>query len=116
MPKPKMPKQNYEEFSQDEFISPDEAQAKIIQMLLKVTSPSIMTELTEKEVKNIAQLKTIADIYDSNSLRVLIENYMLLKISYKRQGRKEIIGVAKPSEGQNDKMKKTLKSMVLGLK
>lgn len=116
MPKPKLPKQSYEDFTQDEFISPDEAQAKIIQMLLKVTSPEIMTELTEHEVKNIAQLKTIADIYGSESMSKLIENYMLLKISYKRQGRQEVINVARPSEGQNDKMKKTLKSMVLGLK
>lgn len=85
-------------------------------MLLKVTSPEIMTELTEHEVRILASLKTIAEQYDCEVLDALITNYMLLKISFRRQGRKEIIGVAKPDASREDKMRKSLKGMILGLK
>ena len=92
------------------------AQAKIIQMLLKVTSPEIMTELNEYEVKLLTRLLTVSQIYDCKALEKVVLNYMLTKISYKREGRKEIIKVARPSEDKDDKMRKTLKSMVLGLR
>ena len=85
-------------------------------MLLKVSNPAIMTELTEQEVRVLTTLKTIADEYDVKSLNTLINNYMLLKVSFKRQGRKEIIQVARPEKSSEEKMRKGLKSMVLGLK
>lgn len=105
---------NYGGFGEDEQLSPEEAQSKIAMMLAVSKHLETMSETTEPEVKLIGALSTIGEQFQIGLLNDYIKHYLSLKISLHRQGRKEIQEVARPSAGSDEKMKSSLKSMLLG--
>ena len=73
-----------------------------------------MSETTEAEVKLIGALMTIGEKFQIGLINDYLKHYLSLKISLHRQGRKEIQEVARPTVGSEEKMKSSLKQMLLG--
>jgi hypothetical protein len=78
----------------------EEALGKIMALLANEDKYKLITELGDGEISHFAGLLAIADTYDIQLLKNYLKNYLLLRISKKRQGRKEIIemGVARMRE------------------
>ena len=104
----------YAGFDEDASVSPEEAQSRIALMLAQSRNLETMSETTEAEVKLVGALTTVGSMYGIGLLNNYLEHYLKLKISLHRQGRKEIQEVAKPTPGSEDKMRQSLRSMLLG--
>ncbi|MGD9381717.1 MAG: hypothetical protein PVI03_04660 [Candidatus Thorarchaeota archaeon] len=105
---------SYGGFGEDEQLSPEEAQSKIAMMLAQSKHLETMSETTDAEVKLIGALSTIGKKFEIGLINDYLTHYLSLKISLHRQGRKEIQEVARPSGGHEEKMKSSLKQMLLG--
>ncbi len=104
----------YGGFGEDEQLTPEEAQSKIALMLAQSKHLETMSETTDAEVKLIGALSTIGRVYNISLINEYLHHYLSLKISLHRQGRKEIQEVAKPHGSSEERMKSSLKSMLLG--
>lgn len=82
-------------FSGGEVSSTEEAQARAIVQLTESPDPEILTQLTDIEIKRLAVLSAIADLYHSDVIKKIIEKFIRLRISYNRKGREEIVEIAK---------------------
>ncbi len=101
-------------FDTDASLTPEEAQSKIALMLADSRNLETMSETNEAEVKLIGALATIGSSYNMRLLNNYIAKYLSLKISLHRQGRKEIQEVARPQAGGEEKMRSSLKAILLG--
>jgi hypothetical protein len=107
--------ERYEDLSEDEHLTPEEAQARIAMILADTKNPEILSELNQEEIAVLASMQTIAEKYNLTLIQDFIQKFLLLRVSHKRQGRKEVIQISQGRK-EEDRMKRTLKSMVLGLK
>jgi hypothetical protein len=71
------------------------AQRIAVKMLTMPRGKAVITlsELSEKEIRTIAMLKTIADTIPDPTLKRFIYNYLLLKRAKKRHGVKEVLSI-----------------------
>lgn len=83
-------------------------------MLAQSKHLETMSETSEAEVKLIGALMTIGEKFEIGLIKDYLRHYLSLKISLHRQGRKEIQEVARPTAGTDEKMKSSLKQMLLG--
>ena len=94
-----------------EVMSAEEARAKISMILAETKRPELMSELNPLEDKMLAVLKTISIKRNSEMLKVFINYFLLYRISYLRQGRKEILEVAKGIDNEEQKVKRGFRNM-----
>jgi len=71
----------------------EEALAKISMELLSPTGDKLftVTDLTPEEIFQIAYMRRMADIFDSDMIREWLREFMLLRISRMRRGRQEFL-------------------------
>jgi hypothetical protein len=108
--------EDYRGFQKDEILTPEEAQSKIALLLAETQSPDLMSELGGEEIKLLSALQTVASETKAGILNDFILNFLRMRVSLKRQGRKEILDVSKGGIGAEEKMRKSMKSMILGLR
>jgi len=65
---------------------------KTLRILLDKKDINLKTELSDKEILEIARLQVISERINSNSLALFLSSFKELRVSKNRQGRKEIIG------------------------
>lgn len=92
----------------------EEAMGKIIALLANEDKYKLITDIQYDEISTIAGLLAIADTYDIVLLKNYLKNFLLLRISNRRQGRKEIVemGVAKVQSSANAGMMNRVKSIL----
>jgi len=92
----------------------EEAMGKIIALLANEDKYKLITDIQYDEISTIAGLLAIADTYDITLLKNYLKNFLLLRISNRRQGRKEIVemGVAKVQSSANAGMMNRVKSIL----
>lgn len=83
-------------------------------MLAKSENLDLLSETTEEEVKLVSSLSAIGEMYELGLLNAYLSKFLALKVSLRRQGRKEIQEIARPSGGTEDKAKQSLKSLLIG--
>ncbi len=89
----------------------EEAAAKSISALTETKHPKQMTELNEREIKQLTPLHTLAEEFDIEILRKVTNNFEKLRVSTSRKGRQEILEVgraARESHEQQSKWKRLL--------
>jgi len=71
------------------------AQRIAVKMLAMPKGKAIITlsELSDREIRTLAMLKTIADTIPDPTLKRFIYNYLILKRAKKRSGVKEILSI-----------------------
>jgi hypothetical protein len=71
------------------------AQRIAVKMLAMPKGKAVITlsELSDKEIRTLAMLKTIADTIPDPTLKRFIYNYLILKRAKKRSGVKEILSI-----------------------
>lgn len=94
-----------------EVMSAEEARAKISMILAESKRPELMSELNPLEEKMLAVLKTISIKRNSKMLETFINYFLLYRISLLRQGRKEILEVAKGIDSEEQKVKRGFRNM-----
>jgi len=106
--------------SEKEVFGVDEALAKISLELLDPTEQKLMTvsDLTPKEIFSLATLLCYADEFGCKTIKKWIKNFLLLRISRYRLGRREFmfLGSGLHETGTDKKGKKTLGDLFSGLK
>jgi len=92
----------------------EEAMGKIIALLANEDKYKLITDVEHNEISNIAGLLAIADTYDITLLKNYLKNYLLLRISKKRLGRKEIVemGIAKMQSSSQAGLLNRVKSVL----
>jgi len=100
----------------EESLSPEEAQAKIAMLLAKTEHLEVMSELDDDEIKLIAALRTIAKLFNNDVLNTYVDYYLKLKVSRFREGRREIKDIAVPQPSQKEKLRKSIKDILMGLR
>jgi len=88
--------------------SPSEAMAEAIKDLSKQEKLLYYTDVEKREIANISVMKVIAERYNLSWLRDYIDYELKLRVSKKRQGRKELVRVIAG-------VKKALEQKVKGL-
>jgi hypothetical protein len=107
----------YDKLAQSsEVTTPDEAIAKISMILADSKEVDILSDLTSDEVALLSSLKTVAVHTENTLLSSFVNNFLRFRISRNRKGREEIIQVARARGGEEEKMRKGFRSMVLGMK
>jgi hypothetical protein len=102
------------DYNEDASLSPEEAQAKIAMLLARSDNLKTLSETTEDEVKLISALSTLGKTYKIPLLNSYIDNYLELKVSLHRQGRKEIADISRPTTGSEERAKSSLRQMLTG--
>lgn len=92
----------------------EEAMGKLIALLSNENKFRVITELTKDEESAIAGLLALAETYDIPLLKNYIKNLLLLRVSRKREGRKEIIqmGVARLKDAMQNNLFKRMGGMM----
>ena len=68
---------------------------KIIDKLLDEKNVLQLTDLSESEIREVAELLAIADTFNVMFIKKYVKYVLLLKISKKRAGRKELLNAIK---------------------
>jgi hypothetical protein len=94
----------------------EEALAQGILDLLKTNRTKIFSDLDDEEILNISLLYTWADICKSKAITKFCDNFLQLRVSRFRLGRREIVSVASNS-GEPDRRKvKSIKDLFAGIR
>jgi len=99
---------------EEEPMTSEEAMARAISKLADVKKPDVLTELNEKEIRLLTRIITIGNFFDVELMKKTAWNFMRLRVSTKRKGRAEILGVAKAAKEQEDLKSKMRNLVTLG--
>lgn len=97
----------------------EEAMAKLSMELMKPEEEKLMTvsDITPEEVFGLATLMSYAELFKSKLIERWIENFLMLRISRFRTGRKELLMLGSGlREGGERKKRASLDSFFAGLK
>lgn len=86
----------------EESLTQEEAFAKIAMLLGNTRSPKILTELDDREIKLAAALYAVSEKTGDTTIISFLTNFLLLRVSNKREGRKELLEVAKSSRSESE--------------
>lgn len=103
----------------DEVFGKDEAFARISMELLKTDKyKKILSDLTEDEINAITSLLMIGRLIKSDLIENMVNDFLELRVSKSRMGRKEILSFALASsfEGAGGRAKAGISSLFAGLK
>lgn len=99
---------------EEEPMTSEEAMAKAISALTKTKFPDDLTELDEIEIRLLTRIMTTGNYFDVPLLKDAARVIIRLKISKKRKGRGEIMGVARAAKEQEDAKSKLKHFLTLG--
>jgi len=102
----------YKQFGQDEYMSEDEARARIATMLVNRKNLEMMSELNDYEIFKLAVVASIAQTYKVPLVELFADKLLGFKVSRAREGRREVKEVAAPSKVAQDK--KSVMDMIMG--
>jgi len=94
----------------------EEALARGILDLLKTGKTKILSDLDDEEILNLSLLYTWADITGNDTLRKFCDNFLQLRVSRFRLGRREVVSIASFSSEPERKRMKSLKDLFAGFK
>jgi hypothetical protein len=94
----------------------EEALAKGILDLLKSDKSKILSDLDDEEILNLSLLYTWAEVIDCSALKKFCDNFLQLRISRFRLGRREIVGIASYSGEPERKKIKSIKDLFAGIR
>lgn len=86
----------YDQFKQDEYLSEEEARAKIATMLANRNNLEMLSELNDFEIFQLSVVVSIAQKYEIPIVKLFTDNMLGFKVSRGREGRREIKDVAAP--------------------
>ena len=92
----------------------EEAMAKAINALTKTKFPDDLTELDEMEIRLLTRILGVGYYFDVPLLKDVGRILIRLKISKKRKGREEILGIAKAAHEQEQAKNKLKNLLTLG--
>jgi hypothetical protein len=101
-----------QQFGQDEYISEDEARARIATMLINRKNLEMMSELNDFEIFKLSIVVSIAQKYNVPLIALFADKLLGFKVSRAREGRREVKDVASPVRKEQDK--RSLMDMVMG--
>jgi len=104
----------YSQFQQDEFLSEDEARAKIATMLIDRKNRETMSELNDYEIFQLSVVNAIAKRFNINIVRQWVSELLDFKVSRARKGREEVKEVAQPSLRREQSEKKSVMDLIMG--
>jgi hypothetical protein len=94
----------------------EEAVAKGILDLLKTEKKKIFSDLDDNEILNLSLLFSWGEQIDSKVIKNICNNFLELRVSKFRLGRREIINVASYTGEPERKRVKTLKDLFTGIR
>lgn len=96
----------------------DEALAKISTQLMTPTKDNIYTisDITPEEVFGLSVLSTMAKKFDSKMIQDWIDNFLLLRVSRFRLGRKELLMLGSGMRQQTEQKKGGTADLFMGLR
>jgi flagellar motor switch protein FliG len=100
----------------EKIYGPDEAIAKGIMSLLHSPNTKILSDLDDEEILNLSLLMMIGNTIKSEVIKGLCENFLQLRVSRYRLGRREMVSVARSSEEPDRKKAKGIKDLFSGLR
>ena len=104
-----------------EIFGMDEATARIAVELSKMNKQDedkakMLTDLFIDEIPHVAGYFTIASAFDLPIFKDFILNFLQMRISKDRLGRRELVGIASGTQETKEKVKQGLQSLFSGLK
>lgn len=96
----------------DEGVTMDEAFAKIAMILGETKRPKILSELDDYEIKLCAALYSVSEKTKNKLVSDFLDNFLLLRVSHHRQGRKELLEIAKAGRENSESRMNKLKQMI----
>ena len=99
-----------------ENLSVDEALAKVAMFLGKTEDAITMTEIDDTEVKLCAALYAITEKTRDKMIASFLLHFLRLRVSYKRQGRKELLDVTRSSTQREDMKVSRLRQFFSGVR
>jgi len=100
------------------IFGPDEALGQGMTELFK-TAPKkamLLSDLDDEEILNLSLLLTWADLIDSEAMKSFCENFLRLRVSRFRLGRREIVAIASYSSQPERKKIKNIKDLFAGIR
>lgn len=76
----------------------------------------IMSDLDEEEILNLSLLYTWADMIDSQFLKTFCDNFLQLRVSRMRLGRREIVAIGSNTNNPEKKRIRSIKDMFSGIR
>lgn len=110
MPPQQQSKEKYQEIpavdiDAEEGMTLEESLAKVAMLLAKVHDPRVLSEVNDAEVRYCAALDVVAKKFDNQMLSDFLDSFLLLRISKTREGRRELLQIAKSArEGSDGRM------------
>jgi len=94
----------------------EEALAKGILDLLKTGKPKILSDLDDEEILNLSLLYTLAEDIKCDTIKKFCDNFLLLRISRFRLGRREITSIASFTGEPERRRVKSIKDLFAGIR
>lgn len=108
MPKPSFPK--------GKVMGEEEARAQSLLELLEKEKPELLSDLNDEEIHYLALLKTWADQTNCKILEKFCNNFMHLRVSRNRMGRREIVFAVSHIFERMKGGAKTIKDLFAGIR
>jgi hypothetical protein len=96
--------------------STNEALAKVAIFLGETRDEKTQTELEDYEIRLIASLFAVVETTKDKMIASFLLNFLRLRVSYKRQGRKELLDVARSSTQREDMKVSRLRQFFSGVR
>ena len=101
----------------EEGMTLEESMAKAVMLLGTVKgehSSKILSEVSDNEVRLCSALFVVAEKTNDTMLKNFLSAFLLLRVSKLRQGRKEILDIARASRDQSESRMSRIKSLFMG--
>lgn len=99
-----------------EMYGREEAFAKLGMSLLKTEEFKVLSDLESEEIGKVAIIQTLADRLKSPVLKTFVKNFLLLRVSQNRLGRREMMNIATSGVEDTKKKAKSISSLFAGLR
>jgi hypothetical protein len=83
--------------------------------LAQTSEPKTLTELDDEEIKLCASLYAVCEKTKDKMIISFLLNFLMLRVSNKRQGRKELLEVARSGQQREEQRTSRLKQFFGGL-
>jgi hypothetical protein len=100
----------------DKIYGTEEAVAKGLMDLLGEKKPKILSDLDDEEILNLSLLYSLGDKTKIDSVIAFCDNFLKLRVSRFRLGRREIVFVAGAGNEPDRKRFRTIKDLFSGLR
>lgn len=90
---------------EEENLTSEEALAKVSMILANTENPRLLSHVSHDEVALLAPLHTIADMSKITYLQNFITNFLELRVSLERMGRREMLEIAGGTRHEPEKIK-----------